>query len=471
MKRYIKDITVFVSASCNMNCEFCFLHKNSTSKEYEKVIKDSWRDGSYVNNITNVIKKINGTPETVDNLCIWGGEPSLGFTDLIDNNNFKKLLEAFPNLQYLFASSNFTTNPKFFTDFFDGVNDAFKNAGRECIKINCQLSIDGPDGEISKHGHPGTFEQYYKNIEFIFKHIYEQRYSNIREIRFMVNSVIPMEVMDNEIKNYEGMEKYTDDMYNFFEKVNEINRQCRVENGTTYISMRKTLVPGHTIPFSFTMEDGINGYYYDRLWQNFINHNKDKYKNVIFSTLNYKKGALQFSGNSMFERNLAQCSQLNCSLCICPDGSIIGCDGSFMVPFKPYAESLKKEGNQYELNFVANSIRNIYNPLKMTDKEIERMNYILLCGYRSSFVTEESLKAGMCRELSLSAQIPYRFSYDPEYTISSVKRLAFYSICDRENVRDTGISFSSGPSQFRYYFNGSLQTARESTTQNHHLLK
>ena len=38
----VRAMTLFVSGSCNLNCGYCYIHKNPALKIMDKEIKDAW---------------------------------------------------------------------------------------------------------------------------------------------------------------------------------------------------------------------------------------------------------------------------------------------------------------------------------------------------------------------------------------------------------------------------------------------
>jgi len=80
----LKAITVMISAKCNLNCDFCFLHKNTAFLEYDKIIQDAWKDFTYIKNLEKVLNKLKADTTNISHITIWGGEPFL------DTKNFNE---------------------------------------------------------------------------------------------------------------------------------------------------------------------------------------------------------------------------------------------------------------------------------------------------------------------------------------------------------------------------------------------
>ena len=53
-KHDISCVCFMTASSCNLNCSFCYLHKNESFKEFDKEIFQAWDDGSYITNVKKV---------------------------------------------------------------------------------------------------------------------------------------------------------------------------------------------------------------------------------------------------------------------------------------------------------------------------------------------------------------------------------------------------------------------------------
>lgn len=53
-KHDISCVCFMTASSCNLNCSFCYLHKNESFKEFDKEILQAWDDGSYITNVKKV---------------------------------------------------------------------------------------------------------------------------------------------------------------------------------------------------------------------------------------------------------------------------------------------------------------------------------------------------------------------------------------------------------------------------------
>lgn len=53
--REMHSLSVISSSVCNLNCSFCYLHKNQSYKEFDSLVRQAWQDGSYVDNLLKTV--------------------------------------------------------------------------------------------------------------------------------------------------------------------------------------------------------------------------------------------------------------------------------------------------------------------------------------------------------------------------------------------------------------------------------
>ena len=126
MQKTISSISVITSAVCNLNCSFCYLHKNKSYHEFNKLVLKAWEDGSYITNIVKTIKGLDGNPKDVSSIQIWGGETLLSIKTITPK--VKDLYFYFPNLNDWKMSTNFLVNINDLFNFLIEIeNNAKKN--------------------------------------------------------------------------------------------------------------------------------------------------------------------------------------------------------------------------------------------------------------------------------------------------------------------------------------------------------
>lgn len=117
----IHALSVITSSTCNLNCKFCYLHKNKVNHEYNNLIRQAWDDGTYLENIRKVFEKMGNDRNDVTQIHFWGGE-TLIQVDLLEKN-VPKFYELFPNIKSWHISTNWVININNFFTFLKTIDN------------------------------------------------------------------------------------------------------------------------------------------------------------------------------------------------------------------------------------------------------------------------------------------------------------------------------------------------------------
>ena len=64
---------LYTTATCNLNCNYCYIDKGPILQKIDKLLEDSYKDDYYYNFIKKIFNK-----ENLKRIEFWGGEPSYG---------------------------------------------------------------------------------------------------------------------------------------------------------------------------------------------------------------------------------------------------------------------------------------------------------------------------------------------------------------------------------------------------------
>ena len=137
----VKQITLFTTALCNLNCSYCYICKDKQGnlKLIDDELVEHWNKDIFLNQILNFDPSVKETLETIE---LWGGEPFLHIERFLDNS--KKWLDNFPNVNKISWSTNFVVSNqvKLIEDLINNISVNYPN--RNWV-FECQISIDGPE--------------------------------------------------------------------------------------------------------------------------------------------------------------------------------------------------------------------------------------------------------------------------------------------------------------------------------------
>ena len=180
----VRAMTLFVSGSCNLNCSYCYIHKNPALKIIDKEIKDAWETGEYLKTVKKVFDKMHAKLDNVTAISLWGGESTLHLKSV--NSQLEDLYSLCPHINNIGFSSNFMCGIDDTIDFVKKVNEAAKVPQR----IWLQQSIDGPTGVLMEKGHSGNWDVYRKNYKKLADFFNSTSLDNIGSVSVVMKPTI-----------------------------------------------------------------------------------------------------------------------------------------------------------------------------------------------------------------------------------------------------------------------------------------
>ena len=136
----IKQVTLFTTALCNLNCSYCYICKDKQGnlKLIDDELKEHWDNDIFLNQLLHFDNSIQETLETIE---LWGGEPFLHIERFL--NNRKKWLDSFPHVNKISWSTNFVVKDQveLIQNFINQISADYPE--RDWL-FECQISIDGP---------------------------------------------------------------------------------------------------------------------------------------------------------------------------------------------------------------------------------------------------------------------------------------------------------------------------------------
>lgn len=427
------SISVITSSTCNLNCDFCYLHKNKINYEYNELLRAAWDDGTYVNNLKLVFEKMENNPEDVKEIHFWGGETLIQI-DLIEKN-VSKIYKIFPNLKEWHMSTNWVIDIDKFFNFLKTVDLYAKPES----KIEIQISIDGPPGACSENGHNGW--NFYKNnfIKF-FQLTNNYKFKNLF-IQFHLKSTLSKELYLDLFSTYEGIRDYMVYMSTFLK---EIDEYCISKS--THIRELFTL-PTIANPHIYSKEEGQKIHDILIRWEEVLlrEFNNDNIP-FLYGLNEYNMDRIIFDSN-------IQCNEFLNRYTINFDGTIVECSGVFIDYYKPYQQELLNQGKQIEYEEALINAKNSINPILASPEEIKKWKWKMQTGYRDTYFTYLNLMMGVAEELCASRQIP---SYYEDKTLLLKELSSFQNSngCSKENFSTTRVPFLTSVGNIRQFFNG-----------------
>lgn len=431
MNNEITAISILASGRCNLNCKYCFLHKNKSLYELDKLVQKSWEDGTYITNIVSSLKKLNANFENIKGLTIWGGEPFLNLKQF--NKYFFELFNYFPNLNDVWTSTNFST------DINEIINllKLFDEYANNSVNFRIQISMDSIYYE---DGHNLQLSFYIKQMEQLLNNLNNIQFKNIH-LNISLRPTIEESQFLELFLNEEKLTEYIDYILQFDKTISEL----MINKNITYSPV---ILPTATYPSHATSLDGITYANIVRIWDNF----KTKY-NINQDLLSYSLGRI--TNDSLFKMNY-ECSNLLHNLTILPDGSITCCINSYVNNYDLYKKELIEENAQKALEELQTEEYYSFNPLNMTDKEIEKRLWIIQNGVKNNIFTYKYFSLKTCQELLKVNQISNIY-HNYDLLFKHITLINFNLGCMFYNLHESQLPYLNSPSTYRKYLNGVVE--------------
>lgn len=445
MKHDIDSLTIISSATCNLNCSFCYLHKNKAYKEYNKLVHEAWQSGEYLQNIKKTFFLLERPLTSIKTIQVWGGETLLGIKDL--TQNLENIYELFPNITMWQFSTNFTGMIDEFIEFLIKLNSITKHK----TSILFQISIDGPPGPFSEEGHNGGWDRYRKNLKYFTEKVNNIKLEKIK-MQINIHPTISNVLYLKEFTTYEGLKNYMQYMFDFSL---EIYNACISES----FEYQETLIfPNMATPYNDNSENGRNLAKVFQLWDEVYHNEFEHLIQSIPHSINFFNGMGNFLKDLAYNNGNPQCRECISGLTINYDGSISECSGSFIHNYPSYLEDFNNDEHR-ELYYEAtmhNRMTN-YNPHKLTQKEIDQYKWsVHEGGYRDTKTIYLHMIMSVAKELALAGQILEKYAYDDNLLFQHCWVFLNMLSCSRNNITDTHIPYLTPVGAIRRYFNGAM---------------
>ena len=447
----INQISVLGSSICDLHCSYCYLHEQHNGDAYKifnDMIQKNWKDGSYVDNIKKVFKKLECDPTELTRFEIWGGEPLICIHNLVEP--IKQLMDFFPNISFFLIPTNWAyTNINNLINFIYAIDSSLKNRESNKMDFHLQLSIDGPPGEFNDNGHPGKWQNYRKNITTFCEKIESNNLKNIRVV-FEVHPTASGKLIYKKLSTADGVRDYYNYMYNFLEFIrNEIKR-----TGNNYVECGQTTIfPMMAVPERSSVENGIDFGAINRL-NEFVQKEIGQTQKISFGEHLYHHTSHSFGVDSIITAN-CQCTEAGGqALMLAPDGTICECACSYIQYYDQYIQQMLDTDKDEEYRIAMMRKKYFFNPLTATDKELEEYYWYTLYGLRNTESVQISLAMSMCQELAISGQIDYKYYLNPELLLRHLNLAGGIYSCTREQISDSRIPFLVSPEDCRKMLNG-----------------
>ena len=408
MKKSIINVNLLASSICNLNCKYCYVPKVPELKSAHKELNENIKNGSIID-----LLKENFDLTNLSSVAFWGAEPTLNLDNCF---TFVNDLCKDYNITSLTIPTNLTPDvDETIFPFVQKLQDLNKE-----IKINLQVSLDGPNFITDKNRGIGTTKKILQNLDRIIKYYNE---TDLKKISFRIFGKQTWSV-DNLIflKNNMEIIKYIGLFFtNLQDELIKKNKNKNIEFGK--FSLGNFATPGN-----YTVDDGTN---LNDIYKYCIKNNYLKSIPFIFYVNHLRK---------IFELNHVFTKPFSVS-CGSKDSASIGVDNKIHMCHRSFH-------TEYENDWFCNKF--VYS-----EKDINKMEYVVQSYHRFSFHTT-NLTANIIIELAKNSQVLKKYK-DPNHAFILATFVNLCICCPLENLIVNSNINCNPVSSIRLFGNGAME--------------
>lgn len=445
-----KCVEIFISSTCNLDCQYCYISKNKAFFELDKLIVESLQTKKYF----NIIKDFYGDKkDKLERIELWGGEPTLHldlFTNLLDD-----FMGNFKNLNAFFMSTNFTTDVNNIKKFLKELSKYNKK-----IMVEIQISLDGPENVTTfnrgKNYNEGVNNKIEQNLVELLKYYNEE---DLKDVGLRI-SMKPTLVPDNVRYHLKDIEETKNYFLYFQNLVYKCYNLCDKPN----FRIGYSPIPNFCNPGEYTTDDGKVFAEYVKNVENLKEINlqtKEIPLYVVFNFLEDKvKNALKIYKGNNIDFGLGFCGAYTYKTFISPEGKINICHRGFLDYYSDYREGSVQESDLHTRKVFSTKDSLLKNVKEKTtidafdyNEEYSKKINVL---YNNSRFQVSSIMS-LIYELSLCGQVSKIYSEDEELLAKAAIFARVSTPCLYDNIITTGSLYLKDSSLIRLYFNGAFE--------------
>ena len=415
MEKDRDTLVLYTSATCNLNCRYCYIDKNKALVHIDEILEESFKGDYYFNFIKEMFPKIG----QLRHIETWGGEPFLRMDRIYET--LHKIINHYPFFDSMFSSTNFSF-PEW-TDQFFGLMEQFAQYPERDFRYSLQLSLDGPE-YINDYGRgQGTTKKCLKNFQ---KLVNMMGYSLPQNVHLDIHFKPTLDLTSTKMLN--SKEKIIE-YYQFFESLAEKIWGLNYSNVTLQLT-----IPNTACPSPVTKEDG----------KIFANLCKNCYEieQEIGSHLKYYTDITPFRTFNTRKEQTYNYPYFTCgtginTVGLLPNKMISTCHSGFVDLISEYKEQMTGNKNQTTLDFNMWLTEHPYRLTLTKDKYNifeKQMSYYTLPATTARLANIVSL----INVLAMSGQIDEQYKDQDKALEAGVFIQSHTSYCMRDNYNTTG---------------------------------
>jgi len=416
---FIRACEIFSSAVCPLSCKYCYIPKTKEMQSIHEELLEKLTDQDLL------------LPKYTETLGIWGTEPLL-ILDYLDENFLSSLKKNHKHIKEVSFSTSLILPITPLKNFIGRLNDFD-------IKLDLQISIDGPPSVTDVNRGEGITAQILKNLWDLLSFIED---NHVPEMTITFKSTLTPENL-----RYLNSEDNVKDYLDFF---NDIQEKAKSFSIPDHVRIFLGASPTIMVPGNYTSEDG-------KLFCKFIKilHSLDGHTSYDFRL----ERAIRFLKEFFYKPHQMTCSGGDSNIGYDPRTKRYHlCHRTFFLDDKRYIKSIldMDKYKNWDVSLLeTNSLDNIAKNFIVPESGLSKFLYVTR-SYHDFPSLRLSITMSLIYELALAGQISSDF-LKPELCFIFAIFLQTALSCPMESILVNGSIHTPSISLIRMFGNGAFQ--------------
>lgn len=447
MKEHRRCLILYTTATCNLNCTYCFIDKNPALVKI-----DNWLDESFMQTpdyYFNLAKEMF-IRENLEEMQMWGGEPFLAMHRAY--HTVDECIKYFPNLKTFMASTNMVS-PQFSDEFWGLIDVLGKHSDRQ-FTFRLQLSCDGPTEFTDVNRGEGVSEKIREVFHKLVQDVQTKLPNNVTLAAHMKPTLDIRAI---------GMLQTEEAVYNYFHFF-ENYYQYYLDNNKKSNFKFSLPIPNTAVPSPHTKEDGIKFANYCRITRKLEKEKRFKHYKVCTSFVRKRKSAdslpLSLSGQCG-----GHCGNGRASIGLLPNNMISCCHNGFVDMLSEYKKNVMANNSEHLDTTVIEKglFTNQHNSLifDKDSREFEMYQRELEEFYDKNSTAKVTNLASLILLCARNGQVEEKYKNKEEAIRGAYFILMHTAYCVRDNLGTSGSIYMPPIGFVRLLLNGAREYIEE----------
>lgn len=436
-------LILYANAICNLKCTYCYIDKNPVLMEIDKIMDESYKGNYYL----EFAKEVFPDPQQVEEIQIWGGEPTLAFERIADT--VVALIKHYTNVHKVMFSTNLA-----YDNCIDNIFHLVRkvNSCDRQINFDFQLSLDGPTYITDVNRGIGTTDKFTRNFSRLIAEI-DPLLNECPNITINAFNKSTLDIASIEsLQDKEHIIKY----YRFLEAYRKIS--VKATNPRFHFN---ATVPNTACPLPITVDLGKKFANLCRLTREVERENKEQHY------FEYLKTITPFVSDRCDKDycNKGVCGSGKFCIGLLPNRMISTCHNGFtevLAEYKEYALNNKDSNSTLQKSFFSDNFSNNmvfpYEQLTMYEKQVEEL-------YNRENKNMMNAYVSQIQFLAVNHQIDRKYLKLENAIDGALFVFMHTSYCMRDNLNTSGTKIIAPANLFKLLLNGAKEYIETSITE------